>query len=382
MVVVGVGKAAVPMVLGLEDRMRNRISGGVVITKEGHAEGELPRKVQVREAAHPIPDQRGVVATRAMLELLGGLTGRDLVIAVTSGGGSALLEAPRDELALSDIGATTDLLLRAGAPIQDLNAVRIPLSQVKGGGLRRAAGEARVVTLILSDVLGNDPQVIASGPTVFGDASGERALAILEEYHVQEAVPRAVITALESVEVAGDRERFAADQVEIVADNSLALDAVEREAERSGFHVVRAWSDATGEARDSAKRWVDLCADSELEAPVAILGGGELTVTVSGTGEGGRNTEFALAAALELEARGLTRWVVGSLATDGQDGTTGVAGAIADAETRALARSVGIDPAEALANNDSLAVFRATDGTVAPGPTGTNVNDLYFAVLG
>ncbi len=226
LIVVGVGKAAVAMALGAEAVCGERIETGLVITKDGHAEGTLPTRIRVAEAAHPIPDERGVRATREILDLLKGAVEGDVVLALISGGGSALMEAPRPPVTLEDVARTTDVLLRAGAPIQDLNRVRIPLSLVKGGGLRRAAGKATMVTLILSDVLGNDTRIIASGPTVRGEGSGNEALALLERYGVRDRVPGGVIQALEAPADDSQGGDFSDDVVEIVADNETVLEAV------------------------------------------------------------------------------------------------------------------------------------------------------------
>lgn len=376
-VVVGAGKAAVTMACGAEDILGARIDAGLVITKDGHAAGVLPALIAVAEAAHPIPDARGVAATRRLLDLVAGCGAGDLVIALISGGGSALLEAPRPPVTLADLAATTDLLLKAGAPIQDLNAVRIPLSLVKGGGVLRSAGAASIATLILSDVLGSDPRIIASGPTVPGTATRTEAMAVLARYGLVERVPAAIVAALREPEPA--RGTVAGGPLRIVADNALAVDAARVAAEVAGLRARIVWAARTGEAREQAAAWVAACASAADDVDV-LLGGGELTVTVTGDGIGGRNTEFALAAALEMERRGLAGWTIASLATDGEDGPTGVAGASVDAASAARCRTAGIDPALALAANDSLPAVRTGGAVSAPGPTGTNVNDLYIAI--
>lgn len=377
--VVGAGKAAVSMACGVEAACADLIDRGLVITKDGHATGLLPSRIGVREAAHPIPDARGVAATRELLELVAAAGPDDVVLALISGGGSALLEAPRAPVTLEDMAHTTDLLLRAGAPIQDLNAVRIPLSLVKGGGLRRTAGQATVATLILSDVLGNDPHVIASGPTVPGAASGSGALHVLRQYGILDRALETVLSALTAQPAQTGVLDVSRDTIVIVADNSMAGEAARRRAEERGHVVDVAWTDSTGEARELGRRWVEACRAAPSGTEV-LLGGGEATVTVRGDGIGGRNTEFALAAALALEACNDRDWVVASLATDGQDGLADAAGAIADGETVSRAREQGIDPVQALNDNDSARVFEKAGGLVQPGPTGTNVNDLYFAV--
>ncbi len=381
LVTVGVGKAAVGMALGVETVLGDLVSGGLVITKDGHAEGERPRRVRVAEAAHPILDARGVRATQDVLELVAGLGDGDVVLALISGGGSALLEAPRPPVTVADLAMVTDLLLRAGAPIDDLNAVRTPLSLVKGGGLRRAADQATVVTLVLSDVLGNDPRVIASGPTISDKQRPEVALGILAKYGLVDRVPPAVLDVLRT---ARDQEgepapNPGADMLVVVGDNNAALAAAAETAAAAGHRVRVEWRERQGEASDLGQAWVETADRAGPDVDV-LLGGGEATVTVRGGGIGGRNTEFALAAAIALDERGDDQWVVASLATDGQDGPTGVAGAIADGGTVGRARAKGVDPAVALRDNDSRAVFEAAGGLVIPGPTGTNVNDLYLAV--
>ncbi len=381
LVTVGVGKAAVGMALGVETVLGDLVSGGLVITKDGHAEGERPRRVRVAEAAHPIPDARGVRATQDVLELVAGLGDGDVVLALISGGGSALLEAPRPPVTVADLAMVTDLLLRAGAPIDDLNAVRTPLSLVKGGGLRRAADQATVVTLVLSDVLGNDPRVIASGPTISDKQRPEVALGILAKYGLVGRVPPAVLDVLRT---ARDQEgepgpNIGDDMLVVVGDNNAALAAAAETAAAAGHRVQVEWRERQGEASDLGQAWVETAKQAGPDVDV-LLGGGEATVTVRGGGIGGRNTEFALAAAITLDERGDDQWVVASLATDGQDGPTGVAGAIVDGGTVGRARANGVDPAVSLRDNDSRAVFEAAGGLVIPGPTGTNVNDLYLAV--
>lgn len=378
-IVVGVGKASVPMALGVESVCRDAIADGLVITKDGHAAGDKPRVVRVAEAAHPIPDERGVRATREILEMLEGVDEDDVVIALISGGGSALLEAPRPPVTLDDLARTTDLLLKAGAPIQDLNRVRTPLSLVKGGGLRRAAGRATMVTLILSDVLGNDTRIIASGPTVPAQSTAADALRIIERYKVGDRVPTSVHDALAAMSSDELRVEATNDVLEIVADNALAVRAVMDRIASDGYQAKQIWSAIDGEAAELGRKWVEECLQASEDVDV-LIGGGEATVTVRGDGVGGRNTEFALAAALALENVRSAGWVVASLATDGQDGPTNVAGAIADHATCVRARAALVSPETALAENDSLRIFQVAGGVVNPGPTGTNVNDLYFAV--
>ncbi|HLL50573.1 MAG TPA: DUF4147 domain-containing protein [Thermomicrobiales bacterium] len=377
--IVAVGKAAVPMTRGALDVLDGVVVTGDVVTKEGHADAPLPGRLRVHEAGHPIPDERGVQATTLALDALSALDQRMVVLALVSGGGSALLEAPRAGLSLSDLARTTDLLLRVGAPIDALNAVRAPLSRVKAGGLRAAAPGAAWVTLILSDVLGNDPRVIASGPTVPGRRDPEMALEIINRYGTRDQVPGPILAALEACSDELRTDTRDDDVLLIIGDNASAVGAAADEAGAMGLKSKIVWSGVQGEAADLGRNFVSTAAAAPQCVDV-VLGGGEATVTVRGKGRGGRNTEFALAAALELERRHLGDWVVASLGTDGQDALTGLAGAIADMATPRRAHNAGVDPDLALVSNDSARVFEVSGGAVATGPTGTNVNDLYIGV--
>lgn len=379
--VVAIGKAAPRMALGAFDVLGEAIAAGIILTKDGHL-GDGVSGFAGYEASHPVPDERGVVATQEIMALARSLGRGDVLLALISGGGSALLEAPRDPVTLADLQRTTELLLRAGAPIQDLNAVRSELSLVKGGGLRVAAGEAACCSIVLSDVLGNDPTVIASGPTIVRRANAAEALAILDRYGLRDDVPESVHACLSNpapgtVEPRS-RVEFENDRWVVIGDNNALLDAAASWLDAQSFRSRVVWKAQEGEARTLAREWVELCGAMNGVADV-LLGGGEATVTVRGTGRGGRNTEFALAAAIELAANGVD-WTIASLASDGDDGAAGAAGAIVDGSTVARVRRLGIDPADALARNDSATALGAVGALVRPGPTGTNVNDLYVAV--
>jgi glycerate 2-kinase len=373
--VINVGKAAVAMTLGALEILDGDIVSGDVITKVGHVGAALPKRIRVHEASHPIPDERGVAATRVALDALHALSPETVVLALISGGGSALLEAPRNGLTLADLAVTTSLLLRAGAPIDALNAVRAPLSRVKGGGLREAAPASQWVTLILSDVLGNDPRIIASGPTVPGHNDPRLALEIIDRYGIRLVIPPAILAALEHAEAQSASPLREDDIVHIIGDNATAVSAARERARALGLAPMVNWEEAAELGRAFVAATEKAPADIDV-----LLGGGEATVTVRGAGCGGRNTEFALAAALEMERRGNSGWVIASLATDGQDALTGLAGAIADPGTAGRARALNLDPEGALHENDSAAIFTTAGGAVETGPTGTNVNDLYLAV--
>jgi glycerate 2-kinase len=301
------------------------------------------------------------------------------VLALISGGGSALLEAPRPGVSLADLAQTTDLLLRAGAPIDALNAVRSPLSRVKAGGLRAAAPRNAWATLILSDVLGNDPRIIASGPTVPGGGDPRLALEVIERFGVLWQVPLSVRAALDAGFEEPGPLRTQEDILLVIADNGAAVGAAADKASALGLESMVIWHAVQGEAAELGREFA-LAVRDVPESIDVVLGGGEATVTVRGDGRGGRNTEFSLAAALELERLGLQDWVIASLGTDGQDAMTGLAGAIADAGTPQRVRDAGLDPIDALGRNDSLSVFDVSGGKVKTGPTGTNVNDVYIAV--
>jgi hydroxypyruvate reductase len=305
------------------------------------------------------------------------LSADDVVLALISGGGSALLELPREPLTLADMQATTRLLLHAGAGIHELNAIRSLLSQVKGGGLRRIIGPARCVSLLLSDVLGNDPAVIASGPTIPTDLSSERAREIVNRFGIEGRLPIAVRRFLsEDMELMDAPQSAASDTCRVIADNATLLAEMERLLEAEGLTTAVAWRDFAGDATDLGHRLAAATADTDVDV---LLGGGEATVQVTGDGIGGRNTEAALVAAIDLD-RTDARWVIASLASDGQDGAADATGAIADPDTVTRARRAGVDAGDALSNNDSATFFEHAGGLVTTGPSGTNVNDVYVAM--
>jgi glycerate 2-kinase len=388
-IVIGAGKASAAMAQGLEDALGDRITAGAITTKDGHA---LPtRRIVIHEAAHPTPDARCLAGARAMLDLLRGLTERDLVIALMSGGGSALVEAPVAGVGLDDLVALTRLLLRSGAVIHEMNAVRKHLSTIKGGGLARLAYPARLLNLMISDVIGDDLDTIASGPTVPDPTTFADALAVLDHYGLRAAVPAAVRAYLEAgvagrapeTAKAGD-PAFARVTNLLVATNELAVRAAAAEADRLGYRPLILSTLIQGEAREIARMWAAIGLQAArtgepAAGPCCLLGGGEATVTVTGQGLGGRNTEMMLAAAIAIA--GSRRLTLASLATDGSDGPTDAVGAIVDGGTVAAARAAGLDPRAALRDNDSYHFFARAGGLVKTGPTGTNVNDLYLALV-
>lgn len=378
LIVVAIGKAAGTMSLGAIDALGDRIDVGIALTKDDHFDREIPG-FECYEARHPLPDQRGIDATVRILELCSSLNADDCVIALISGGGSALLESPVDGVSLQDFQSTTDLLLRAGAPIQDLNAVRSVISEVKGGGLRRTIGDATCVSLILSDVLGNDPTVIASGPTVPSTPDRAYARTLVERYGIGGALPSSVSENLKLPSAEHDQIDTSHDVWYIVADNRTLSLAIRDAAGAQGLRTEIIWNDVEGEARDLGVRFTRESAAARADIDL-LLGGGEATVTVTGSGEGGRNTEFALAAAIELDSIRHSDWVISSLGSDGQDGSADAAGAIADSGSIERALAVGLSGPDLLRDNASAAFFAGAGGLVRTGPTGNNVNDIYIAV--
>ncbi|MGQ9567614.1 MAG: glycerate kinase type-2 family protein [Anaerolineae bacterium] len=388
--VVGGGKAGAPMAAAVEEILGDRLTGGLVNVKYGHA-GTPTAKVEVREAGHPIPDAQGEEGARQMLALAQSLGEEDLLLCVISGGGSALLPLPAPGLTLADKQAITDALLRAGATINELNAVRKHLSALKGGQLARAAYPATVIACLLSDVVGNPLDVIASGPTTPDTHTYEDALGVLRRYGLLDQAPPAVRERLERGAAGEVPETpkpgdpvFHRVQNVVVADNAAAAQAAVREAQRLGYHALLLSTFVEGEAREVAKVFASIAKEMArhgrpLPRPGCLVAGGETTVTVRGEGKGGRNQELALAAALALE--GWEGVLVVGLATDGTDGPTDSAGAIASGTTVARARALGLDPEDHLRRNDSYPFFKALGDGLFLGPTQTNVNDLIFVMV-
>ena len=387
--VVGGGKAATAMTSAVHAVLGDRLAGGLVVTKYGHRDSRLDTgPVQVLEAGHPVPDEAGVAGTRRMLDQVGDLSERDLVLAVISGGGSALLTSPAPGLTLADLQRTTELLLRSGATIVELNTLRKHLSAIKGGELARRAAPAVVISLVLSDVVGDPLDVIASGPTVPDPTTFEDAWSVLRRYDLVGRVPPPVRIRIRSgVESAlpdspkrGD-PLFLKVKNLIVGSNRLAAEAAVEESRAQGWSALLLSTYVEGEARVvgqvAAALLKELVHHNRPSAqPACLVWGGETTVTVRGQGRGGRNQELALAAALQME--GLHNVVLVALGTDGTDGPTDAAGAVATGETVARARSRGLDPLAHLENNDSYPFFAALDDLIRTGPTGTNVNDLLL----
>jgi glycerate 2-kinase len=385
--VVGAGKASAPMAAAVEDIVGDLVPlEGSVTVRYGHS--APTRRVAIREASHPVPDAAGVEATRAIVDLLDGTDERDLVVCVVSGGGSALLTLPADGISLEDLKHTTDALLRSGATINQVNVVRKHLDAVKGGGLARLAAPARVLTLILSDVVGNPLDAIASGPTVPDTSTFADAAAVFERYELWSRVPASVAGRvregaagrLDETPKPGD-PIFERTQTVVVGSNLLACEAARATAEALGLRSLILSTFVEGEAREVGRVLASLLREVDasgqpLARPCCIVAGGETTVTVRGQGRGGRNQELALSAAFAL--RGLEDVVLASIGTDGNDGPTDAAGAFVDGQTLERAAGLGLDAARYLAENDSYTFFDRLGDLIRTGPTNTNVNDLYL----
>ncbi len=388
---VGAGKAAAPMADAASEVLRDQLSAGVIITKYQHVDRPLPDRLRVHEAGHPVPDENSVAATRDLAALLNNATARDLVIGVISGGGSALMTLPAEGITLSDLQTTTQLLLRAGATIQQINTIRKHLDTIKGGGLARLANGAAIATLILSDVIGDDLSVIASGPTVPDPSTFAEAWRVIEQFNLPDRLPAPVRARLQrglAGEIAdtpkpGD-PLFDRVQPVVIGSNAQAAQAAENLARQLKFNALLLSTQVQGEAREVAQVAAAMAKEIVLynrpvPKPACLILGGETTVTVKGAGLGGRNQEMALAAAIAID--GLPHTLIAALGTDGTDGPTDAAGAIATGETIGRAKAIGLEARAYLANNDAYHFFQRLDDLIITGPTGTNVNDLLFVLI-
>lgn len=389
-IVIGAGKASAAMAQAVEKALGKRISAGWINTKYGH--GAKLKAIHVHECGHPVPDEAGVEGARRIVELAEGARANDLVVAVISGGGSALTPAPVAPITLAEKQETTKLLLSCGANIHEINAIRKHISTFKGGQLARAAAPATVIALMLSDVIGDSLESIGSGPTAPDPTTFADCVRLLEGYGIAKKVPSQVMSRLKAG--AGGRvpetpkpgdPAFARVQNLIVGSNTLAVDAALTTAKKLGYRTLALSTRIEGETRDVAGMHAAIvkeirAARRPLAEPACLISGGETTVTIRGDGLGGRNQEFALAAAIDLA--GMPDVCVLSGGTDGTDGPTDAAGAIADGETVAAAKSKGMDAREYLARNDSYRFFDPLGLLLKPGPTRTNVMDVRILLAG
>ena len=383
-IVIGAGKAAASMAQAVDAAWpQDRPLSGLVVTRYGHGVGPLPR-IEVVEASHPVPDAAGEAAARRILERVQGLTADDLVLCLISGGGSALLSAPLPGLTLTEKQDINRALLRSGAAIGEMNCVRKHLSAVKGGRLALAAAPARIMTLIISDVPGDDPSVIASGPTVPDATTQAEARAILARYGI--AVPPAAASLLADPAFETPKPghpAFLNAETRLIATPQAALEAAARIAQQAGVTPVILGDAIEGESREAARVMAGIALQvarhgQPAPGPCVLLSGGETTVTVRGQGRGGRNVEFLLALAIALKGRAGISAIAGD--TDGVDGAEEVAGAVVTPQTLAQAMALGLKPQAALDTNDGHGFFEALGTQVITGPTLTNVND-FRAIL-
>ncbi|MGC4097443.1 MAG: glycerate kinase [Nitrospira sp.] len=387
-IAVGAGKASARMAQALETVLGTRLEDGLVIVKTGHT--LATKRVTVLEARHPIPDRAGLRATQQLLDLTQRLTPRDLLIVLLSGGASSLLPAPVAGVTLTDKQHTTRMLLRSGATINEINVVRKHLSLIKGGGLATTT-RAKIVTLLLSDVIGDDLGSIGSGPTAADRSTFADAVDVLKRYGSWQTVPAMVRRYLDwgrngevSETLKPGSRRLRTVQHHIIGNNRMMLEAVVRTAQPNGLHSKLIASPITGEARVAAKQLTNLAkaiatGHGILKRPCCVVAGGETTVTVTGRGKGGRAQEFAASAAFEIAGLPKT-WVV-ALGTDGTDGPTDAAGAIVSGDTLAQAKKSGIDLGSYLNRHNTYPALKALGCHIHTGPTGTNVNDLYLLLL-
>ncbi|MBC8553447.1 MAG: glycerate kinase [Candidatus Brocadiales bacterium] len=388
--VVGGGKACAPMAKAMEGLLGDRIDNGIIVVKYGHS---LPlKKIETVEASHPIPDKNGKRGTSDILRLLSKTGEKDLVICLISGGGSALLVQPHKEITLPGIQIASTKLLACGATIDEINTVRKHLSSVKGGQLAKASYPSTLITLILSDVVGDPMDIIASGPTVPDESTFEDAYKILQKYSLEDKMLNSVYTFLRNGKMGkieetpkNGNEIFDNTQNVIVGSNKIALEAAEKRAGEMGYNAIILSSLVEGESREVAKFFAAIVKEvsrtgTPVPKPACIIAGGETTVTIKGKGKGGRNQEFALSAAMEIE--GCEGVVILSAGTDGTDGPTDATGAIVDFNTCKDARKkFRLSPEEYLNKNDSYTFFKKTGEHLVTGPTMTNVMDIMISLI-
>lgn len=388
--VIGAGKAAAAMAVETEKILGSHITDGIVTTKNGHA---LPtKKIKVKEAAHPVPDEQGIEAVKQTLHLLEKVTAKDIVITLISGGASALwCDVPAD-ITLPEVQATFDQLIRSGAGIREVNTVRKHLSGIKGGQLVRHCKGARVFSLIISDVPGDELEAIASGPTVPDSSTFQDAYATLDRYNLQPVLPQSVRQHMEKgregaiIETPKPGDPLFNNTVnKIIGNNRIAVEAAAKKAAALGYHTHIIPQLITGDAAAEAKKLVTLTQNYQGLKPACIIQGGETTVKVTGQGKGGRNQHFVLAALNELKAmqeKGKTVDVcILSGGTDGTDGPTDATGAVIDSDTLIEAARQQLNIAAYLDNHDAYHFLQSTNSLIITGPTQTNVMDLMIAIV-
>lgn len=374
--VLGLGKASAAMTLSLTDLLSGHATRGLLIPKQ--APVQLPGGFNLQPGGHPIPDENSLKAGQKAFDLANSLCENDILICLLSGGGSALMTLPHPGISLDDLRALTYSLLACGARVDEINTLRRHLDQLKGGGLARLASPARVVSLVLSDVVDNPLEAIASGPTAPDPSTREDALGVLEKYSLLGKVPKTIISCLEMAPETPKPGDTLFERVKnvIVGSNALAAESAQSQARSEGFHPVWLGDGWQGEARTVGRELSQRVKSASEPRPFCLIAGGETTVTLRGGGRGGRNQELALASVRELA--GAKEVMLVSLATDGEDGPTDAAGAVATGNTLRRGSRMGLSPEKFLEINDAYRYFDALEDLIKIGPTGTNVNDLMF----
>lgn len=375
--IAAIGKAAVPMSAAAADIIGEKLTGGLVICK--HLPEVKDSRFTTLQGGHPVPNEDSLNAGKALMAFVNDLTEDDLLICLISGGGSALVTLPYDGIGLADMQHLTEVLLACGARIDEMNTLRRHLDRIKGAGLAKTASPATVISLILSDVVNSPLEAIASGPTAPDPSTIDEVLEIIRRYDLADQLPQSIINCLQlgyETPKPGD-PLFDRVQNVLVASNELASAAAMECAAKSGFETVSLGNAWQGEARQVAGLLIEKMKDQFLaDKPLCLVAGGETTVTLRGSGKGGRNQELALAS-VPLKA-GESDWMLIALATDGEDGPTDAAGAVVTQQTLQNAKSIGLNPESYLDNNDAYNFFDPLGDLLKPGPTGTNVNDLTF----
>jgi glycerate 2-kinase len=387
--VIGAGKAAAAMAVATEHLLGDLITAGVVTTKYGH---RLPTtKIKILEAAHPIPDENSIEAVTETLNLLKNVKSEDLIICLISGGASSLWCDLPEGISLMDLQTTAQELIKSGASIDEINVVRKQLSDIKGGKLINYCNGAKVFSLIISDVVSNDLSIIASGPTIADFSTFADALASIKKYGLQDVIPSNVLKYLakgliQKIKLPNNQALFKNVYNQIIGSNQIAIAAAAQQAKNLGYQTIVIAEPIIGDVEVEAKKLVELALASKGENPICIVQGGEATLKVTGSGKGGRNQHFALAALNELKEKKialgtLPQITIVSAGTDGTDGPTDATGGIIDTETFGIALRRNLDIVNELKNHNSYVFLKETGGLIVTGPTQTNVMDIMFALI-
>ncbi|MGC9797378.1 glycerate kinase [Fervidobacterium riparium] len=375
---IAIGKAAWRMAKAAKDTLKDKIKSGIVITKYNHSEGEI-EGIEIYEAGHPVPDENTIRATQRVLDMTKNLSEKDTVLFLVSGGGSALFEIPADGITLEEIQDLTNQLLKSGANIIEINTIRKHLSKVKGGRFAQHVYPAKVISLILSDVLGDRLDSIASGPAYPDSSTSQQALEIIKKYNIK--VSEKIIEALKNE----TPKELTNVESHIIGSVKIACETAKNTAEELGYNTILLTTNLSCEAREAGKFLASIAKeilenDRPVKKPCAVILGGETVVHVKGTGKGGRNQELALSFAIEIE--GMENVTLCSFGTDGTDGPTDAAGGIVDGETCQKIRQAGYSPEVFLENNDAYNALKISGDLLITGSTGTNVNDVIVMLIG